>query len=115
MGIHIERYNGPSKLDERLEHFRDVDTRQVMLSPDEAKEVLLESLLGFYRSQVGRMDSKIVALLSIAGSSEKDKKHNFRHELEGHLDARRTVREAYEKMRREASIITPRGPEQPEI
>jgi len=115
MSIYIERYNGPSKLDERLEEFRDSETGHILLTSDQAKDVLLQSLIGFYRGQVGHMDTKIMALLTISGDSETDDRHNYTEKLEIARDARRAVAETSEKLKRQAGIFTPPKTKQPEI
>ena len=60
MGILIEQGpEGPSKLDLCLEEgYKDSETGDIMISPEEATKVLLRTLLGFYRG-TNETNSKI--------------------------------------------------------
>jgi len=121
MEIIPEKYRGPSKLDERLEAFKDMETGHIMLTPDQAKDVLFDTLVSYHRSNVAKMDSKIVALFAIVEDSEVEEKIDYTEKLQiirDNRDTRNTVDMDFERMRLEAQKISVRGskqPEQPEI
>ena len=82
MSIHIERDPRPSKLDERLEVFKDRETGEVLLTKNQATHILTESLLGFYRSYVSSPNPKIEALIQIVKSALPEDMFNFTEILE---------------------------------
>ena len=74
----IEMNPGPSKLDERLEAFFDSETGHKMIEPDQAKSLLLDSLLADFRIRlnknslpgVSKTQPQIEVLAEIANLSE---------------------------------------------
>ena len=64
--MRIETEEGPSRLEERLEAFKDPETGHIILSPEQAKDSLLESLLSFYRVSVWRFMPTVEVLARIA-------------------------------------------------
>ena len=117
MEIIPEKYTGPSKLDERLKQYIDLETGHVMLIPGEAKEVLFQTLLGLYQLQgVKQMDDKIISLLAIAGSSEVEAKQDYSQHLQSLREVRGKHTEEFERFRRDGLIFSgSRPPKQPEI
>ncbi|MCX6704071.1 MAG: hypothetical protein NTZ07_01350, partial [Candidatus Woesebacteria bacterium] len=63
----------PSKLEIVLEGYRNKDTSHIILTPRVAHGILFESLLGYYKSAVEELDSKIGVLIEIAGLSSEEK------------------------------------------
>lgn len=64
----IERKKGQSKLEEKLEEYKDSGTRHIILTPEEAKNVLFEALLSAHRASVSRPNSTVEVLAQIAGA-----------------------------------------------
>jgi hypothetical protein len=122
MSIYIERDPGPSKLDERLEVFRDPETKHIIITPEDAKDILLNTLLGYYRKRVSegvppynRPSSKIEALVQIVEMKHPGDRFDFTDTIES-INRKRTQqdqkrRETEEKL----NIITPAPPSQAEI
>jgi hypothetical protein len=53
--IEIEKpYPGPSKLDQRLEAYRNSISKHILLTPEIAGKILLETLLNVYRDGINR-------------------------------------------------------------
>jgi len=139
--VYIEqgpRFQGPSKLDERLERHRDMESGEILLSQDEAKEILLETLLAYYRKEATarklpeeihpstpKTSTKIEALVEIAervGSADRRGRFNY-NQIKRELDsvrsekAKQEQKTEAERIRREDGILG--GPEhhptQPEV
>lgn len=113
MTYFIER-DGPSKLDERLEAFKDPDTEDILITKNQAIGEVIESLLGFYRGHIGSPSPKIEALVQIIRSPLPYDKFNFSEILETEKEVQRqreSRRREREKMERAAGIIPPKPPQ----
>ncbi|MBU0572141.1 hypothetical protein KKH23_00575 [Patescibacteria group bacterium] len=122
MNIYIERDQGPSKLDERLEVFRDPETEHIILTPEEARELLLEALLGYYRrlasegvSPHNRPSSKIEALAQIVEMRLSGDKFDYTETVETISKRRAQQSQERREMEEKLHIITPAPPPQAEI
>lgn len=116
MERHIkEDGSGPSKLDERLEAFKNPETGHVILTQEEAKEILLERLLGFYRSHVESPRSEIEALVRIAETQGPEDSFDFTGTVESIKKGRAERIEEREFKKRIKEISTPSKPPQAEI
>jgi len=118
MGIYLERYNGPSKLDEQLEQFKDTETGDIIITPEQAREVLIDRLVAHLKHREGRIPAKIETLLRIAKMSEPEDRFDYAATLESVREEFAESREEAEKLEREmkrSNISISRGPSQPEI
>lgn len=118
MEIHLERYKGPSKLDDLLEQYRDSESGRVIVTPEEAREVLLDRLLGFLKAKEGEIPAKIEVLVRIAEMPGDNERFDYTETLESVKRESAEARKAMERVRREmrkGNIITSRNPRQPEI
>lgn len=127
------RYKGPSKLTERLEVYRDLETGHRMISQEDAAKELLRSLLAYYRKNETRVfdpeifpnpqtDSKIEALAAIVQGDFPASKEGPLYDfdlIKEIIDLRREEEEARlsesERRRRDALNSIHPFPHQPEI
>lgn len=117
MGVYIEqgpRFEGPSKLDEQLEKKRDRETGKILLTRDEAKDILLETLLAYYRKSVRtrelpeeiyplspKSSTKIETLVQIVAGLGGEQGLFDYDRIKGELDSMRTEEEREERHRLE--------------
>ncbi|TEU02842.1 hypothetical protein E3I18_00285 [Candidatus Woesebacteria bacterium] len=112
---------GPSKLDERLEAFKDPETGHIILTQEEAKDTLLASLLGEYRRQVAKgallnqTNPKIEALVQIAEAQGPEDSFDFTGTVESIKKGRTERIEEREFKKRIKEISTSSESPQAEI
>ena len=123
MTYYIEKGRGGlSKIDERLEAFRDSETKHIMLTPEDARNILLNTLLGQYRRRVSESvpplnqpSPKIEALVQIVEMRSSEDRFDFTDGLKSIEEEQRKKRVEREEKRKISSIITPPEPPQAEI
>ena len=84
-----------SKLDKRLEAYRDPETGHILISPEQAKDELFKSLLSFYRASVSWPTPIVDALVQIA--EVKGKRFNFTEAYNNLVDEAKRERKAKEE------------------
>ncbi|MFV1917635.1 MAG: hypothetical protein ACC618_04120, partial [Patescibacteria group bacterium] len=125
----VERSEGPSKLDERLEAYKDSTTEHIILTSEEAQKALVNTLLSYYYQSVSKRVNplnkpspkieKIEALKQIADEKNKNDRFDYTAILQGIRGVRR--RKDIEQRTREAevrarmSILAGKRPPQEEI
>lgn len=77
----IETGRGPSKLELRLEVFRDPETGHILLSPGLAKDILFKSLLSFYKASVTRPTPIVEALVQITEAEPEGERFDLTEAL----------------------------------
>jgi hypothetical protein len=122
MNIYLERDQGPSRLDERLEVFRDPETEHIILAPEDARDILLNTLLGYYRRSASegafshnRPSSKIEALVQIVEMKLPGDRFDFTDTVESINRKRVQQNQKRKEMGEKSHIITPAPPPQAEI
>ena len=123
MTHNIERGRGGlSKLDERLEAFRDSETGHIIFTPEDAKNILLNTLLGEYRWNVSNRvpplnqpSPKIEALVQIVEMKLPGDRFDFTDTVESINRKRVQQNQKRKEMEEKSHIITPPRPPQAEI
>ncbi len=123
MTYNLERGRGGlSKLDERLEAFRDPETGHIIFTPEDAKNILLNTLLGEYRWNVSNSvpplnqpSPKIEALVQIVEMKLPGDKFDYTDTVESINRKRVQQNQKRKEMEEESHIITPAPPPQAEI
>ncbi|MFH1863576.1 MAG: hypothetical protein ABIJ85_01510 [bacterium] len=112
--IETGRELSKSKLEERLEAYRDPETKHILLTQEQAKDELLRSLLSFYKARVGRPAPIVEALVQIAEKGEKER-FDFTEALEKFENKQADIDREVRERTRVVSMISPATPPDREI
>lgn len=114
--MRIEIDTVPSKLDERLETFRDPKTEHIILSPEEAKNVLFKALLSAYRESVAWPNQTVLTVDVLARIAESEgERVDFTKVLEKFKNERAEQERQAREKEETLGVLLPRTPPVPEI
>lgn len=116
----VERYQGPSRLDEQLEEYGDSETGRVEITAREARKILIERLTSYVKKNMEELPPKLEALIVIAEEPVEDGSYDFNgilEDIKAEREKERQERLEEERKLRELGIntITSRKPPQPEF
>ena len=106
----VEISKGQSKLEERVEAFRDPETKHILLTQEQAKDVLLRSLLSLYRASVRQPPPIVEALVQFAVKGEEEERFDYTRALKKFEDRQADIPREIRENEGVMSIISPTIP-----